>query len=223
MQKSLDQMNVRVHRAVSDLGGVTGMAILRAIAGGERDGRKLAKLRDPRCRKREEEIAEQLSGHWREDPLFSLRQALKMYDAIQQRIADYEQEIIRKLGEMQRTELRNQPPPVKNPQKAKAIKKRGEQPMREALYRMSGVDMTSIDAIGVETVQVVLSEYGPDLIRFATEKEFVSHLTLAPRRPTSGGKPVKKKRGNTASTRVAGALRMAALSLRNSATALGAY
>ena len=95
--------------------------------------------------------------------------------------------------------------------------------MREALYRMSGVDLTSIDAIGVETVQVVLSEYGPDLSRFPTEKEFVSHVTLAPRRPTSGGKPVKKKKRNTASTRVASALRMAALSLRNSATALGAY
>ena len=224
MQKSLDQMNVRVHRAVSDIDGATGMAILRAIAAGERDPRKLAKLRDRRCHKSEEEIAEQLSGHWREDHLFSLRQALKMYDAIQQGMADYDQEILRKLSEMEREEKRGQPtPPVKNPQKAKAIKKRGEEPMREALYRMSGVDLTTIDAIGVETVQVVLSEYGPDLSRFPTEKEFVSHVTLAPRRPMSGGKPVKKKRRNTASTRVAGALRMAALSLRNSATALGAY
>ena len=224
MQKSLDQMNVRVHRAVSDIDGATGMAILRAIAEGERDARKLAKLRDRRCRKSEAEIAEQLSGHWREDHLFSLRQGLKMYDAIQQRIADYDSEILRKLAAMQRAELGEQPPPeVKNPQKAKAIKKRGEEPMRAALYRMSGVDLTSIDAIGVETVQVVLSEYGPDLKRFPTEKEFVSHVTLAPRIPTSGGKPVRKKRRNTASTRVAGALRMAALSLRNSATALGAY
>ena len=72
-------------------------------------------------------------------------------------------------------------PKVKNPQKAKAIQKRGEEPMREALYRMSGVDLTAIDAIGVGTVQVVLSEYGPDLSRFPTEKEFVSHVTLAPR------------------------------------------
>ena len=112
---------------------------------------------------------------------------------------------------------------MKNPQKAKAIKTRGEEPMREALYRMSGVDLTSINAIRVETVQVVLSEYGPDLSRFPTEKEFVSHVTLAPRKPMSGGKPVRKKKRNTASTRVAGALRMAALSLRHSATALGAY
>jgi transposase len=88
MQKSLDQMNVRVHRAVSDLDGVTGMAILRAIVKGERDARQLAKLRDPHCRKSEEEIAEQLSGHWREDHLFSLQQALRMYDAVQERITD---------------------------------------------------------------------------------------------------------------------------------------
>src|SRR6202022_2706763 len=219
MQKSLDQMNVRVHRAVSDIDGVTGMAILRAIAEGERDARKLAKLRDTRCHKSEEEIAEQLSGHWREDHLFSLRQALKMYDAIQQRLADYDREILQRLAAMQREEFRQQPlPPVKNPQKAKNMKKLGE-----ALFRMSGVDLAGINAIGVETVQVVLSEYGPDLSRFPTEKQFVSHVTLAPHKPTSAGKPEKKKKRNSASTRVAAALRMAASSLRHSETALGAY
>lgn len=224
MQKALDQMNVRVHRAVSEIDGVTGMKIVRAIAEGERDPMKLAKLRDWRCRKSEEEISNELTGHWREDHLFSLRQSLQMYDAIQQRVADYDQEILRKLAELQREECRHEPPPnVNNPHKARAIKKRGEEPMREALYRMSGVDLTSIDAIGVETVLVVVSEYGPTLSDFPTEKQFVSHATLAPHRPLSGGKPVKKKRRNTASTRVAAALRMAALSLRNSATALGAY
>jgi transposase len=224
MQKSLDQMNVRVHRAVSDIDGVTGMAIMRAIVDGERDSRQLAKLRDRRCRKSEAEIAEELSGHWRQDHLFSLRQALKMYDAIQERIADYEREILRKLAEMEREQCRGQEPPkVNNSQKAKAIQKRGEEPLRQALYRISGVDLTGIDAIGVETVQVVLSEYGPDLSRFPTEKQFVSHVTLAPHRPLSGGKPVKKKKRGSASTRVAAALRMAALSLRHSETALGAY
>jgi transposase len=159
MQKSLDQMNVRVHRAVSDIDGVTGLAMLRAIAAGERDGGKLAQLRDPRCRKSEAEIAEQLTGHWRQDHLFSLQQALKMYDEIERRIADYEKEILRQLAAMQRPDLQDQAAPkVKNAQKAKAIKKRGGEPLREALYRISGVDLTSIDAIGVETVQVVLSE-----------------------------------------------------------------
>ena len=123
-----------------------------------------------------------------------------------------------------REECRGQEPPkLNNPQKAKAIKKRGEESLRKALYRISGVDLTAIDAIGVETVQVVLSEYGADLSRFPTEKQFVSHVTLAPHRPVSGGKPVKKKKRGSASTRVAAALRMAALSLRHSETALGAY
>jgi transposase len=224
MQKSLDQMNVRVHRAVSDIDGATGMAILRAIAGGERNAQKLAKLRDPRCRKTQQEIAEQLSGHWREDHLFSLQQALKMYDAVQERIAAYEEEILRKLGEMEPEEQRGQTaPPLPNANKAQMIKKRGQEPMRQALYRMSGVDATHIDAIAVETVEVVLSEYGTDLSRFPTEKQFICHVTLAPHVATSGGKPVKKKKRHSASTRVAAALRMAALSLRHSRTALGAY
>ena len=224
MQKSLDQMNVRVHRGVSDLDGATGMAILRAIVGGERDARKLAKLRDARCRKSEEEIAEELSGHWREDHIFSLKQSLKMYDAVQERIGAYDQEILRKLAEMTPEERRHTPPPpLKNQQKARGIKKRGQEPMRGALYRMSGVDVTQIDAIGVETVAVVLTEYGPDLSRFPTEKQFVSHTTLAPRVPKSGGKPTKKKKRNSASSRVAAALRMAALSMRHSESALGAY
>jgi transposase len=215
---------VRVHRAVSDIDGVTGMAILRAIALGERDAQKLAQLRDRRCSKTQQEIAEQLTGHWREDHLFSLQQALKMYDAVQERIAAYEQEILRQLEEMEEPGQGGETaPPLTNANKAKAIKRRGQEAKRQALYRMSGVDITQIDAIGVETVEVVLSEYGPDLSRFPTEKEFVAHVTLAPRVPRSGGKPLKKKKRNSASTRVAAALRMAALSLRHSQTALGAY
>ena len=150
MQKSLDQMNVRVHRAVSDIDGVTGMAILRAIAGGERDAQKLAQLRDRRCSKTQQEIAEQLTGHWREDHLFSLQQALKMYDAVQERIAAYEQEILRQLEEMEEPGQRGQSaPPLNNANKAKAIKRRGQEAKRQGLYRMSGVDITQIDAIGV--------------------------------------------------------------------------
>lgn len=224
MQKSLDQMNVRVHRAVSHIQGATGMAILRAITNGERDARKLAQLRDPHCHNSEEEIAAELSGHWREDHLFSLKQALKMYDIVQEQIAIYEEEILRKLGEMEQAEHRGQTaPPLRNTNKARLIQQRGQETKRQALYRMSGVDATQIDAIGVETLEVVVSEYGPELSRFPTEKQFVSHATLAPRVAKSGGKPLKKKKRNSASTRVAAALRMAALSLRHSKTALGAY
>jgi transposase len=224
MQKSLDQMNVRVHRAVSDLDGATGLAILRAIVAGERDPRQLATLRDPRCHKSEAEIAEQLTGHWREDHLFALGQGLKMYDAITETLAAYDREILRQLEAMPRTEERNDPPPPTNPAKAKGIKARGEDPLRRALYRMSGVDLTTIDALGVATVSVVLSEYGADLTRFPTEHQFVSHVGLAPHKPISGGKVLKRKRKpGSASARVGAALRMAALTIRHGKTALGAY
>jgi len=224
MQKSLDQMNVRVHRAVSDLDGTTGMAILRAIVEGERDPQKLARLRDRRCHKSEKEIAEQLSGHWREDHLFSLGQALKVYDALQERIVDYEKEIMRRLASMERPECQGKEvPPLANRAKAKQMERRGEEPMRQALYRTSGADLTSIQALGVGTVKLVISEYGTDLSRFPTEHEFISHMTLAPHRCTSGGKPVKKRKKGSASSRAAAGLRMAALSVRHTDTALGAY
>ncbi len=224
MQKSLDQMNVRVHRAVSDVQGTTGMAILRAIVKGERNPAELAKLRNPGCRKSAEEISEQLSGHWRQDHLFSLEQSLKMHDAIDERIQAYEEEILRRLAEMERADCEGkQALQLKNQNKAKMIRQRGEEPMRQALYRMSGVDLTAIDAVGVGVVQVVLTEYGSDLSCFPTEKHFVSHVTLAPNRAVSGGKPLRKKKRGSASSRLSAALRSAALSLRHSQTALGAY
>ena len=224
MQKSLDQMNVRVHRAVSDTEGTTGMAIIQAIVKGERDPMQLAKWRDPACRKSVEEIAEQLSGHWREDHLFSLEQSLKMHAAIEERIQAYQTEIQRRLAEMERADREGQQAPaLKNKNKAKKIRQRREEPMRQALYRMSGVDLTAIDGVGVGVVEIVLTEYGSDLSCFPTEKQFVSHMTLAPKKPVSGGKPLKKKKRGSASSRVASALRSAALSLRHSQTALGAY
>jgi len=148
-----------------------------------------------------------------------------MHDAIEERIQAYEKEILRKLAEMERVDCRKQEAPkLRNRNKAKLIQQRGEEPMRQALYRMSGVDLTGIDAIGVGAVQAVLTEYGPDLSCFPDEKQFVSHLTLAPKKAITGGKPVKKKRKRgSASTRVAEALRMAATSMRHSQTALGAY
>jgi transposase len=224
MQKSLDQMNVRVHRAVADLDGATGMAIVRAIVAGERDPHRLAALRDRRCHKSEAEIAEQLTGHWRVDHLFSLQQALKMYEAITERIQEYDREILHQLDQRARLDRDEDAPPPPNPNKAKAIKQRGEDPLRQALYRLCGVDLTTIDALGVETVNVIMSEYGADLSRFPTEKQFVSHVRLAPYQSISGGKPVpKRKKPGSASARVGAALRMAALSLRRTQTALGAY
>jgi len=223
MPKSLDPMNVRVHRAVSDLDGATGMANIQAILSGERDPHQLAELRDIRCHKSEEEIAEELTGHWREDHLFSLRQSVKMYEAIEERIREYDKEILHQLGRMEKPELKDQQAAeLKNQQKAQRIRRYGEEQVRQACFRMSGVDLTAIDSIGVQAMQVVLSEYGPDLSRFPTEKNFASHALLAPHKPTSGGKPIKKRKRKGASSRTAEVLRMAATSQRHAETALGA-
>ena len=224
MHKCLDQMNVRVHHAVSDTQGSTGMAIIRAIVKGERDPRKLAALRDARCQKSEQQIAALLSGHWRGDHLFNLEQSLKIYDLLGERLAEYERQIqeqMKRLTPPDNEERRA--PAVRNPAKAKAIKRRNQEEKRQNLYRLAGTDLTAIDAINVETVEVLLSEYGPDLSKFASEKQFVAHLQLVPRKPVSGGKPLKKRARKTNSTRTGQALRMAAVTLSRSSSALGAY
>jgi transposase len=224
MHKCLDQMNVRVHHAVSDTQGVTGMAIIRAIGGGERDPSKLAKLRDPGCRHSEKEIAEFLTGHWRSNHLFNLEQSLLMYDGIAERIAAHEKEIQQRMERLTPQERKDtQAPPLANREKRKAMKRRDQEGKRQKLYRMVGADLTTIDGVGVETAEVIVSEYGVNVSKFGTEKEFVSHLKLAPHRPVSGGKVLKKRRPQQKSTRTAEALRNAATAVRNSRSALGAY
>jgi hypothetical protein len=200
------------------------MAILRAIVAGERDPVKLAKHRDPRCRKSEASIARELTGNWRSDHLFNLEQGLKMYELIEERIGDYQREIQKQMQALRCEQAdRNPLQPVKNKEKAKAIKRRGQEPMREVLHGLAGADLTTIDTIGVETAEVVISEYGTDLSRFPTEKQFVKHLRLAPRQSITGGKPMRKGKGSKGATRAGNALRMAATVARNSRTAIGAY
>lgn len=224
MQKSLNQMNVRVHQAVSDLTGTTGLAMVRAMVAGERDPQKLAEFRDPHCRKSVEEITRLLTGHWRADHLFNLKKSLKMYDAHEEMIGEYEQEIQELMRQMTPAERRDlSPPPLPNRERMKAFKRRKQEGRRETLFQMVGVDLTAIDGLGVETVETVVSEYGLDLHEFASEKQFVAHLQLAPRRPVSGGKPLKKKKRQKRTSRAGQALQTAAVNMGRSATALGAY
>jgi len=224
IHKCLDQMNVRVHHAVKDTQGVTGMAMLRAIVGGERDPRNLAKLRDPGCQKSETEMIELLTGNWRSDHLFNLKQHMAMYDSAARQIAVYEEEIQRRMQEVTPAGRKDiQAPPLANIEKRKTMKKRDQEGKRQALYRMMGVDLTTIDGIGVETVEVIMSEYGTEMSKFPTEGEFVKHVGLAPHRPVSGGKVLKNKRKKQKGTRTAEVLRNAATSLKHSRSALGAY
>jgi len=223
MQKALDQMNVQVHRAVTDLTGTTGMAIVRAIVAGERDPARLALHRDRRCHKSVEQIAEYLTGTWREEHLFNLAAALRHYDALQDTIASYEARLLAELTTLQPVERQQEPVPRHpNPTKERAIRNRGEQDARTTLWRFAGVDLTRIDGIATGAAQIVLTEVGPNLGAFPTEDHFVSWLRLCPRTPISGGKPVKKRRNGLGANRVATALRMAAVTVQRSKTAIGA-
>jgi len=224
LHKCLDQMNVRIHHAVTDTKGATGMAMLRAIVNGERDPRNLAKLRDPGCQKSEAEMVELLTGNWRSDHVFNLKQHMAMYDSAVRQIAVYEEEIQRRMREITPAGRRDLPaPPLAKLEKRKTMKKRDQEGKRQALYRAMGVDLTTIDGIGVETVEVILSEYGTEVSKFQTEGEFVKHVGLAPQRPVSGGKVLKNKRKKQKGTRTAEVLRNAASSLKHSRSALGAY
>lgn len=224
IQKSLDQMNIHVHHAVSELTGKTGMAILRAIVAGERDPKELAKNRDKRCKKSLDEIAEHLVGNWRPEHLFNLEGALRFYDSLQEMIESYEKQITKELEALLPPERKNEPVPTHpNPSKERAIKHRGDQGSRELLWRLTGVDLTRIDGVSSETAQIVITEVGFNLNAFPTEKDFVSWLRLSPRHGITGGKTIKNRKNAMGSTRVASVLRMAALSVRNSKTALGAY
>lgn len=223
MQKALDQMNVQVHRAVSDLTGTTGMAIVRAIVAGERDPLCLAAHRDPRCRKSVEQIAQYLTGTWREEHLFNLVCCLRLYDTIEELTASYQARLLKAIEALQPPDRQNEPvPPHPSPRKEKDFRTHGEQHVRTTLWRFAGVDLTRIDGIGIGAANIILTEVGPSLSAFPTEHHFVSWLRLCPRTPISGGKPIKKRRNGLGASRVAAALRMAASALQRSKTALGA-
>jgi transposase len=223
MQKALDQMNVQIHRAVTDVTGSTGMAIIRAIVAGERDPARLATHRDCRCRKSAEDIAQYLTGNWREEHLFNLASTLQLYDAMDALIASYDARLLKAIEALQPPDRQNEPVPAHpNPTKEKAIKIRGEQHARTALWRFAGVDLTRIDGISAGAAKVVLTEVGTNLSAFPSEHHFVSWLRLCPRTPISGGKPLKKRPNGLGANRVAAVLRMAASAVQRSKTAIGA-
>src|SRR5215469_3152415 len=234
MQKALTLMNVQLANAITDLSGQTGMAILRAIVGGERNPWILAKLRDHRIQASEEEIAHSLHGNWREDVLFELAQVLAAYDFQVQQIEKCEQQLEKYMQVQPTRPLVGPVLAPATPGAEEAPKKRRKKTgsgmprknrvgfdLETQLARVMGADLTVIDGIKLMTVQTIYSELGADLSAFPTENHFASWLMLAPKRDVSGGKVIRHVwvKGRN---RVANALRMAAESLTHSQSYLGA-
>jgi transposase len=214
MQKSLEQMNVQLHKVVSDITGQTGMAIIDAILEGERDGTKLARLRDGRCKKSEAEIAKALRGDFRDEFLFCLRQDVDGYRFIQKQIEKCEEEILARWRAFEtKADIADAPA-------AKSHKERTE--VRLELFRVTGKDLSVIPGLGSRNLQTLLAEVGFDLKRFPNEKAFASWATVAPRNNISGGKR-RHSPPTSASSKVAQVFRIAAQTLANSKTALGAF
>ena len=219
MQKALTQMNVKLQHVISNITGKTGRTIIEAIVGGERNPRKLAALRDPRTRANEEIIARSLQGHWREEHIFELTQALELYRTYQDKIAQCDREIERQLGRFE--DRSNGEPPAGDAGK----RSQGNAPrfdLRNHLHRMTGVDLTRIDGVDAFTALKVVGEIGTDMTRWPSAKHFASWLGLSPNNRITGGKVISSRTKANAN-RAAAALRLAANALHRFNSALGAF
>ncbi len=223
MQKALDQMNLQIHHVLSDITGVTGLAIIEAILAGERDPHVLAKLRDWRVRASEETVAKSLVGDYRREHLFTLRQSVVAYRQCQQLIAECDQEIHRGLETLpSRVDVLEAPLP---PAKSTAGKRKGgelDYDLRTQHYRILGVDLTRVPGISSLIIHTVLAEVGPDFTKFRSASAFASWLGLCPDNDISGGK-VLWAGTRKVNNRAAKAFRLAAYTLHHSRSVLGDY
>jgi transposase len=223
IQKAMTQMNLQLANVLSDVSGMTGQAIIKAILGGERDPQKLAEFRDPRVKASKEEIARSLEGHWQEDLLFVLQQEQSGYEFCQKQMAECDQRIEQYLKQREDRSAGDNLPEEKRKERLRK-KKKGNTPqfdLRAELFHMTGADLTQIDGVDVMTAMTILSEVGWDMTKWKTEHHFVSWLRLCPDNKISGDKIIGKGRLPT-NNRATSALRMAASTLRLSNTYLGA-
>ena len=216
-------MNLQLANVISDISGLTGQAILRAIVAGERDPGKLAEFRDPRIQASQEEIAKSMEGTWRPELLFVLQQQLKMYDAYQRRIVECDQQLQKHLASLVDSLAPQSPQPSegKRGKKAKPAKNAPRFDLSRELQRITGVDLTRIDGIDVMIAQTLLSEVGVDMSRWKTEAYFASWLGLCPDNRVSGDKVLRRGTRHVVN-RAANALRQAANALIRSRSYLGA-
>lgn len=223
MQKALQQMNVQLTRVLSDITGVTGRKIIRAIVAGERDGQVLASYRDAKCKHSAADIVAALQGNYRREHLFALQQALSLYDIYDSKIRECDVELEAMYQDLEAPETPDDPPTQPPaPRTGKPRKNQAHFDLATSLYAMAGVDLTRSDGIDALTAQVVLSEIGTDVSRWPTVKHFDSWLCLCSQNKITGGK-VKRRGTAPTSNRVSTALRIAAQSLHHSNSANGAF
>jgi transposase len=222
MQKALQQMNVQLTQVVSDITGVTGLAIVRAIVAGQRDPQQLAALRQPGCKKSAQEIARALTGNYRPEHLFTLQQALALYDFYTEQMAACDAEIERQFTNLK--PVSDDLPPLPPSEKRESHSKNGPSyDARSYLYRLTGVDLVAISGLNESTVQTIISEIGTELRAFPTERHFCSWLGLAPHNDVSGGKRLRSRTLKT-DNRAGQAFRLAAQSVAKSPeSAFGAF
>ncbi|MBL7162064.1 MAG: IS110 family transposase [Anaerolineales bacterium] len=220
MQKALQLMNLKLTNVLSDITGKTGLQIIRAIVAGERNPVVLAQFRDRRCKKSEADIIKSLEGHYKREHLFALQQAVEMYDFYGQQICACDEELEKLYQEFEPPTQSGTPPPA--PQKTKRRKNQPHFDLSQALYRLTGVDLTQVDGLNALTVQNILSEIGTDMSKWPTVKHFASWLRLAPNNKVTGGK-VKQRGTLPTQNRANTALRLGAQSLARSDSALGAF
>jgi hypothetical protein len=222
MQKALVEMNLQLHNVISDITGVTGMRILRDLVAGVTDPAALAAHRDYRCRASEEEIAASLTGNYRAEHLFGLRQHLELFDTLQRQIRDCDGEVETLLRRLARKQDKSKGSLPRARCKFKFCDNEPRFDIRDPLFRLSGVDLTQIDGIAPYTALRLVAEIGTDMSRWPTYKHFTSWLTLAPKNKVSGGRLISS-RTQPSANKAAYLLRMSAMVLGRTSTALGAY
>ena len=223
MQKALQQMNVQLTQVLSDATGVSGLAIISAILEGKRDPVELSKLVDPRVKAKPAAIQKALVGDYRPEHLFVLRQAFELFHTYEAKIDACNQQIVIETAKLpDRVDAKLKPLPRRKEGTSKCHYKLVGEDMRPWLYAKFGVDLTAIEGIGITTALVMLTEVGPDLSKFPTEKHFCSWLGLCPDNRISGGR-VLSSRTRRVVNRLSDALRMSAYALEHSQSALGGF
>jgi hypothetical protein len=219
MQKALDLMNLKLHLVISDITGVTGRRIIRAILKGERDPNELATMREPSCKNSEETIAKALMGNYRDEHLFALEQAVQLFEMYGKQIAACDAKIAAAMATFEKKADGATLP------KKKATRRKNQPRFdaRTMIFEMTGLDLTAIDGLEASSLLTILSETGIDMGPWPSQSHFASWLAVCPNKWVTGGRFLAKKPPIIHPNRAAQAFRLAARTLERAQCALGAF